>query len=90
MTQHEVDVVFEIANMLHINNYFNKEKFNKRIDMDIAMLWVAKQLGEAARVYTVPRGSNYGSLCSKEEFDEYQKKEWEKIPVRDESEYEHR
>lgn len=71
MTQTELNTLFNITILLHEHEWFGKRK--KPRDREEVQEWVAKQLAEAAEVYTIPCGSSWGILTTKDEFDEYYK-----------------
>lgn len=68
MTQKEINVLYNSAIVVHC--VFNQPE--KRRDIEEVQGWVAKSLADS-EIYTIPIGSSWGTLTTKELFDEYWK-----------------
>jgi len=69
MTQEEIDTLYSITIMIHENEWFGTNK--PRRDREEVQAWVADQLAKSSAIYTIPIGSGWGTLVSKERFDSY-------------------
>ena len=69
MTQEEINILYELTITIHEHSWFGKRK--KPRDRDEVQEWVSKQLGKSIGIYTIPIGSSWGVLTSKEDFNEY-------------------
>ena len=69
MTNNELDAIYQIAFMIHGNEWFGKRE-NPR-DIKEVQEWVAKQLAGSLNVYIVPCGAAFGVLTTKDDFDKY-------------------
>lgn len=69
MTQEEINVLYNITIVIHEHEWFGKRK--KPREREEVQEWVAKQLANSMDIYTIPIGMSWGSLTTKERFDEY-------------------
>lgn len=82
MTQEEIDIIYNITILIHEDEWFKSKKTKsiwnifrqqqKQRDREEVQKWVARQLA-VVKVYTIPCGSSWGVLTTKEEFDNYWK-----------------
>lgn len=63
MTQKELDLVFNITSVMFEHPWFKEKERTK----DEVQQWVADKLAES-EIYTIPIGSSWGSLCTKEKY----------------------
>ncbi len=68
MTQDEINTLFSITISIHQDKFFGK---GERIDRNIVQEWVARQLATNLEIYTIPIGSSWGVLTTKEKYEEY-------------------
>ena len=69
MTQKLIDTLFQITVAIHQDIWFGKRR--KRRDRKEVQEWISRQLDQSLKIYTIPCGSSWGVLTSKDEFDKY-------------------
>ena len=69
MNQKELDAVFSITILIHENPWFRTKK--RRRSREEVQAWVADQLAKAVEVYSIPVGASWGTIVSRERYDEF-------------------
>lgn len=68
MTSDEIDLLYSLTITIHENKWFGKR--NKPRDREEVQEWVSKQLALSG-IFTIPCGSSWGTITTKERFEEY-------------------
>ena len=68
MTQEEINILFSITITLHEHKFFGE---GKRANREMVQEWVARQIAVMHEIYTVPCGSSWGVITTKDRYDKY-------------------
>lgn len=71
MTQEQINTLYNITILIHEDKWFGNNK--KRRNREEVQEWVSKELASCMEIYTVPCGSSWCVLVTKDFFDDYWK-----------------
>ena len=71
MSQGEINTLYNLTILIHEHEWFGERKNPK--NREEVQEWVSKNLAICQEIYTVPCGSSWGVLTTKEHFDNYWK-----------------